>query len=45
MSKDAFFLMLMVLGVAAGIAIALFNKPLKKAMQPEGAPAVGGSAT
>ncbi|MDY7225496.1 peptide MFS transporter [Hyalangium rubrum] len=32
MSKDAFFLMLMVLGVAAGVAIALFNKPLKKAM-------------
>jgi POT family proton-dependent oligopeptide transporter len=45
MSKDAFFLMLMVLGIAAGVAIALFNKPLKKAMQPEGAPAVGGSAT
>jgi len=49
MSKDAFFLMLMVLGVAAGIAIALFNKPLKKAMQPEqspeAAPAMGGTAT
>jgi hypothetical protein len=26
---------LMVLGVAAGVAIALFNKPLKKAMQPQ----------
>ncbi|KFE63322.1 peptide MFS transporter [Hyalangium minutum] len=38
MSKDAFFLMLMVLGVGAGIAIALFNKPLKKAMQPEEPP-------
>jgi POT family proton-dependent oligopeptide transporter len=32
MSKDGFFFMLMVLGLAAGIAIALFNKPLKKAM-------------
>ncbi len=35
MSKDAFFLLLMVMGVAAGVAIALFNKPLKKAMQPQ----------
>jgi POT family proton-dependent oligopeptide transporter len=34
MSKENFFLMLMVMGVASGIAIALFNKPLKKAMQP-----------
>ncbi len=32
MSKEGFFLMLMVLGVAAGVAIALFNRPLKKAM-------------
>jgi POT family proton-dependent oligopeptide transporter len=49
MSKDAFFLMLMVLGVGAGIAIALFNKPLKKAMQPEEPPqtasAVSSTAT
>ncbi|WP_407739534.1 peptide MFS transporter [Hyalangium sp.] len=46
-SKDAFFLLLMVMGIAAGIAIALFNKPLKKAMQPEApadaAPAVSSS--
>jgi POT family proton-dependent oligopeptide transporter len=35
MSKEGFFFLLMVLGVAAGIAIALFNKPLKKAMQPQ----------
>ena len=34
MSKEGFFFVLMVLGVAAGVAIALFNKPLKKAMQP-----------
>jgi POT family proton-dependent oligopeptide transporter len=38
MSKEGFFFILMVLGVAAGIAIALFNKPLKKAMQPTAAP-------
>jgi POT family proton-dependent oligopeptide transporter len=44
MSKDAFFLLLMVMGIAAGIAIALFNRPLKKAMQPEQAPA-GGTST
>jgi proton-dependent oligopeptide transporter, POT family len=50
MSKEGFFLVLMVLGLAAGIAIALFNKPLKKAMQPsappasEPAPAVPGTA-
>jgi POT family proton-dependent oligopeptide transporter len=48
-SKDAFFLLLMVLGIAAGIAIALFNKPLKKAMQPDQAPqpapAVGGTTS
>jgi proton-dependent oligopeptide transporter, POT family len=31
-AKDSFFGLLLVLGVAAGIAIALFNKPLKKAM-------------
>jgi proton-dependent oligopeptide transporter, POT family len=30
--KDMFFGLLLVLGVAAGVAIALFNKPLKKAM-------------
>jgi proton-dependent oligopeptide transporter, POT family len=30
--KDLFFGLLLVLGVSAGIAIALFNKPLKKAM-------------
>jgi POT family proton-dependent oligopeptide transporter len=45
MSKETFFLMLMVLGIAAGVAIALFNKPLKKAMQPEAAPAVGGASS
>jgi dipeptide/tripeptide permease len=32
MPKSGFFTILLVLGVAAGIAIALFNKPLKKAM-------------
>ncbi len=32
MPKTGFFSILLVLGVAAGIAIALFNKPLKKAM-------------
>ncbi len=31
-SHEAFFSLLLVLGVAAGIAIWLFNKPLKKAM-------------
>jgi POT family proton-dependent oligopeptide transporter len=30
--RDAFFLLLMALGTAAGIAIWMFNKPLKKAM-------------
>jgi POT family proton-dependent oligopeptide transporter len=49
MSKDAFFLLLMVLGIASGVAIWAFNNPLKKAMQPEAAPeaspAVGGSAS
>ena len=44
MPKEAFFLLLMVLGIAAGIAIELFNKPLKKAMQPDEAPAAGGTA-
>ncbi len=38
MSKEAFFTLLMVLGVAAGVAILLFNKPLKNAMQPPPAP-------
>ncbi len=37
-SKDSFFLFLMVMGIAVSIAIALFNKPLKKAMQPESPP-------
>jgi proton-dependent oligopeptide transporter, POT family len=32
MSADAFFILLMALGIAAGIAIWLFNKPLKSAM-------------
>jgi POT family proton-dependent oligopeptide transporter len=45
MRKDYFFLLLMVMGIAAGVAIALFNKPLKKAMQPDQAPAAGGTAT
>lgn len=31
-SADAFFMFLMALGVAAGLAIAAFNKPLRKAM-------------
>jgi POT family proton-dependent oligopeptide transporter len=30
--RDAFFMLLMVLGVAAGVAIWMFNKPLKRAM-------------
>jgi POT family proton-dependent oligopeptide transporter len=38
MSKETFFLILMVLGIAAGAAIWMFNKPLKKAMQPEPPP-------
>jgi proton-dependent oligopeptide transporter, POT family len=38
MSKESFFLMLLVLGFGAGVAISLFNKPLKKAMQPEAPP-------
>ena len=39
-SADMFFLLLMVLGVSAGVAIWLFNKPLKSAMvsHPEPAP-------
>ncbi|EAU64442.1 conserved hypothetical protein [Stigmatella aurantiaca DW4/3-1] len=32
MSKEGFFLVLMVMGLAAGTAIWLFNKPLKRAM-------------
>ncbi|APR79968.1 Di-/tripeptide transporter [Minicystis rosea] len=32
MSAESFFMLLMVMGVAAGIAIWLFNKPLKSAM-------------
>ena len=45
MSADAFFLLLMALGIAAGVAIWAFNKPLKDAMvthpetPPEPAPA------
>jgi POT family proton-dependent oligopeptide transporter len=35
LSKDVFFLLLMALGLAAGVAIWLFNKPLKNAMAPE----------
>ncbi|WP_224369398.1 peptide MFS transporter [Hyalangium versicolor] len=35
MPKEMFFLVLMVLGISAGTAIWLFNKPLKNAMQPE----------
>lgn len=35
MSADMFFILLMVLGTAAGVAIWLFNKPLKSAMAPE----------
>jgi POT family proton-dependent oligopeptide transporter len=34
--KSAFFLVLMVLGVAAGLAIWAFNKPLKRAMGAHG---------
>ncbi|WP_224249402.1 peptide MFS transporter [Hyalangium gracile] len=49
MSKDAFFFLLMVLGISAGVAIWLFNKPLKKAMEPEappaGTPAVSGTSS
>jgi proton-dependent oligopeptide transporter, POT family len=44
MSKEGFFLVLMVLGVAAGIAIWLFNKPLKQAMQSSGPGAAGGAS-
>ena len=32
MSKDGFFLVLMVLGLSAGVMMWLFNKPLKRAM-------------
>ena len=39
MSPDAFFFLLMGLGIVAGIAIWLFNKPLKKAMAPDQEPA------
>ena len=39
LSSDLFFLILMGLGVAAGIAIWAFNKPLKSAMAPEPSPA------
>ena len=39
LSGQMFFLILMVLGFAAGIAIWAFNKPLKSAMAPEPAPA------
>ncbi|MFT3765263.1 MAG: peptide MFS transporter [Minicystis sp.] len=44
MSAEAFFMLLMVMGVAAGVAIWLFNKPLKSAMgahagEPPTAPA------
>jgi POT family proton-dependent oligopeptide transporter len=35
-SNEAFFSLLMVLGVAAGIAIWLFNRPLQRAMQGSG---------
>ncbi|MBN1209196.1 MAG: peptide MFS transporter [Myxococcaceae bacterium] len=38
MSGEAFFFLLMVLGMGAGVAIWLFNKPLKNAMQPSPAP-------
>lgn len=44
MSKEGFFLVLMVLGVAAGIAIWLFNKPLKQAMQSSGPGSAGGAS-
>ncbi|HSO37261.1 MAG TPA: peptide MFS transporter [Labilithrix sp.] len=47
-SADMFFLLLMVLGVSAGVAIWLFNKPLKSAMvahpEPPTGPAVAVSA-
>jgi len=36
MPRDSFFLMLAVLGVAAGVAIFAFNKPLKKAVGQRG---------
>ena len=44
-SADLFFLLLMVLGISAGIAIWLFNKPLKSAMaqapvEPSPSPAI-----
>jgi POT family proton-dependent oligopeptide transporter len=32
MSRDSFFLLLAVLGVASGVAIFLFSKPLKQAV-------------
>ncbi|MBX3191114.1 MAG: peptide MFS transporter [Labilithrix sp.] len=35
MSGEIFFLLLMALGIAAGVAIWAFNKPLKSAMAPE----------
>jgi POT family proton-dependent oligopeptide transporter len=35
LSADMFFILLMVIGTAAGVAIWLFNKPLKSAMAPE----------
>jgi POT family proton-dependent oligopeptide transporter len=36
MSKDMFFLMLLAMGIAAGVAIWAFNKPLKSAMGTHG---------
>jgi POT family proton-dependent oligopeptide transporter len=42
MSKDAFFFILMVLGLSAGAMMWAFNKPLKKALstsEPEASPA------
>jgi POT family proton-dependent oligopeptide transporter len=44
MSADLFFFMLMGLGIAAGVAIWLFNKPLKSAMISHPEPATGGAA-
>ncbi len=43
-SADMFFLLLMVLGVSAGVAIWLFNKPLKSAMVSHPEPAAGAVA-
>jgi POT family proton-dependent oligopeptide transporter len=43
-SADMFFLLLMVLGVSAGVAIWLFNKPLKSAMVSHPEPAVPAAA-